>query len=63
MTYLDRSWSPPPQFGSQSGRNISDAERWMSGVGGAALAAWALQRRTPDPVSYTHLTLPTNSRV
>jgi uncharacterized membrane protein len=49
MTYLDRSWSPPPQFGSHSGRNISDAERWMSGVGGAALAAWALQRRTPDP--------------
>ncbi|HZA33432.1 MAG TPA: SRPBCC family protein [Vicinamibacterales bacterium] len=49
MTQLDRSWSPPPQFGSYSRRNIGEVERWMSGLGGAALAAWAFQRRTPDP--------------
>jgi uncharacterized membrane protein len=48
MTHLDRSWSPPPQFGTDTQRNISEIERWMSGLGGAALAAWALQRRTPD---------------
>ncbi len=49
MTHLDRSWSPPPQFASESRRNINEIERWMSGFGGAALAAWALQRRTPGP--------------
>ena len=49
MTHLDRSWSPPPQFRSHSRRNISEAERWISGLGGAALAAWALKRRTPNP--------------
>src|SRR5829696_8813664 len=48
MTHLDRSWPPPPQFVGHSRRNISEMERWMSGLGGAALAAWALQRRTPD---------------
>jgi uncharacterized membrane protein len=48
MTHLDRSWPPPPQFVGRSRRNISEMERWMSGLGGAALAAWALQRRTPD---------------
>jgi uncharacterized membrane protein len=48
MAQLDRSWSPPPHFGSHSRRNISEVERWVSGLGGAALAAWALQRRTPD---------------
>jgi uncharacterized membrane protein len=48
MAYLDRSWSPPPQLVS-SRRNINEVERWLSGLGGAALAAWALQRRTPDP--------------
>ena len=37
MTHLDRSWSPPPQFASESRRNISEIERWMSGLGGAAL--------------------------
>jgi uncharacterized membrane protein len=49
MAYLDRSWSPPPQLVSHSRRNINEVERWLSGLGGAALAAWALQRRTPDP--------------
>jgi len=29
-------------------RNISEAERWASAIAGAALAAWALQRRTRD---------------
>jgi uncharacterized membrane protein len=48
MTYLDRSWPPPPQFRSYSRRNISDMERWFSGIAGAALAAWALERRRRD---------------
>jgi uncharacterized membrane protein len=29
-------------------RNISEGERWASAVAGAALAAWALRRRTRD---------------
>jgi uncharacterized membrane protein len=29
-------------------RNMSEAERWASAIAGAALAAWALQRRTRD---------------
>ena len=49
MTQLDRSWSPPPQVRTRSGRNISEAERWISGLGGAALAAWVLQQRRRDP--------------
>jgi uncharacterized membrane protein len=41
---LSRSWRPP-QAGIAR-RNISEAERWASAIAGAALAAWALQRRT-----------------
>ena len=47
MAYLDRSWSPPPQVGSNPRRNISETERWVSAVAGAALGAWALERRWP----------------
>jgi uncharacterized membrane protein len=43
---LSRSWRPP-QAG-MARRNISEAERWASAIAGAALAAWALQRRTRD---------------
>lgn len=48
MTYLDRSWSPPPRARSAPRRNISEAERWISAIAGTALAAWALERRTRD---------------
>ena len=43
---LSRSWRPP-QAGIAR-RNISEAERWALAIAGAALAAWALQRRTRD---------------
>ena len=43
---LSRSWRPP-QAG-MARRNISEAERWASAIAGAALAAWALQRRARD---------------
>jgi uncharacterized membrane protein len=46
MSALSRSW-PLPQAG-MARRNISEAERWASAIAGAALAAWALQRRTRD---------------
>jgi uncharacterized membrane protein len=48
MAYLDRSWSPPPQARSRPRRNISEAERWVSAIAGAALGAWALERRSRD---------------
>jgi len=48
MAYLDRSWSPPPVTRRTPRRNISEAERWVSAIAGAALGAWALERRTRD---------------
>ena len=45
MAALSRSWRPPQRG---MAHNISEGERWASAVAGAALAAWALRRRTRD---------------
>ena len=57
----------PPAELDQARRTSMAAERtwlaWWRSALAASAGALAVGRLAPDPVSYTHLTLPTNSRV
>jgi uncharacterized membrane protein len=48
MAYRDRSWPPADHPMARPHRNVGDVERWISAAAGAALVAWAIQRRRHD---------------
>jgi uncharacterized membrane protein len=47
MALRSRSW-PPPEPLTHTWRNVGQGERYASAVAGAALATWAVQRRSHD---------------